>query len=57
LKCNTKKADSTPEEAKMKLINKADAPDNSFNLPRLDLRHWSWKHFVDAAYWDVELKD
>lgn len=55
---NTIKRDRTPEEAGLKLIRPPRRPDPSellFRSPRF--RHDSWKHFVDAAYWNVELRD
>ena len=56
VKCNTRKANRTPVEAGMPLIKEPVKPSKAsmFKLP--EHRHWSWKHFVDAAYWNVELK-
>lgn len=53
VKCNTHKADRTPREAHMKLIKVPRAPKSQFGIPRM--RFVSWKHFVDAAYWNTEL--
>ena len=55
--CNTRKANRTPQEAGLHLIRKPKRPkwrpfvQISFSLPR----HDSWKHFIDLAYWNVEL--
>lgn len=53
--CNRRKANRTPEEAKMKLLSvpkKISSP-----LAACRIRHDSWKKFLDAAYWDIELED
>jgi len=55
--CNTRKANRTPAEAGMRLIRKPKRPkwrpfvQVSFGAPV----HESWKHFLDIAYWNVEL--
>ena len=55
--CNTRKANRTPAEAGLRLIRKPKRPkwrpfvQVSFGLPM----HDSWKHFLDLAYWNVEL--
>ena len=54
-KCNVKKANRTPKEAAMKLIKVPRAPMHAFGVAKVG--HWSWKHFVDEAYWCVELRD
>ena len=59
LKCNVRKGDKSPREARMPLIRKPVKP---FWLPTLGARlpsHelTSWQRFVDAAYWDAELKE
>jgi 5-methylcytosine-specific restriction endonuclease McrA len=57
IECNTLKANRTPQEAGMHLIRKPKRPkwrpfvQINFTLPH----HDSWKHFVDLAYWNVEL--
>jgi 5-methylcytosine-specific restriction endonuclease McrA len=57
IECNTRKANRTPQEARLHLIRKPKRPkwrpfvQISFTLPR----HDSWKHFIDLAYWNVEL--
>lgn len=59
IECNVKKANRTPEEARMPLIRKAIKP---AWLPQLGARVpseqiMSWQRFVDTAYWDVELRE
>jgi 5-methylcytosine-specific restriction endonuclease McrA len=55
--CNTRKGNRTPREADMRLIRKPKKPrwrpflQINFNLSL----HDSWKHFIDLAYWNVEL--
>lgn len=55
--CNTRKANRTPAEAGIRLIRKPKRPkwrpfvQVSFGAPV----HDSWKHFLDIAYWNVEL--
>ncbi|HTI69289.1 MAG TPA: HNH endonuclease [Candidatus Limnocylindria bacterium] len=55
--CNTRKANRTPAEAGLRLIKKPKRPkwrpfvQVNFGLPM----HDSWKHFLDLAYWNVEL--
>jgi hypothetical protein len=57
IECNTLKANRTPQEAGLHLIRKPKRPkwrpfvQINFTLPQ----HDSWKHFVDLAYWNVEL--
>jgi 5-methylcytosine-specific restriction endonuclease McrA len=55
--CNTHKANRTPQEAGMRLIRKPKRPKwRPFLQINLSLNyHDSWKHFVDLAYWNVEL--
>jgi 5-methylcytosine-specific restriction endonuclease McrA len=55
--CNTRKANRTPAEAGLRLIRKPKRPkwrpfvQVNFGIPM----HDSWKHFLDLAYWNVEL--
>ena len=55
--CNTRKANRTPNEAGIHLIRKPKRPkwrpfvQINFGIPY----HDSWKHFLDLAYWNVEL--
>jgi 5-methylcytosine-specific restriction endonuclease McrA len=57
IECNTHKANRTPSEAGLNLIRKPKRPkwrpfvQISFSLNQ----HDSWRHFVDLAYWNVEL--
>jgi len=54
--CNTRKANHTPQEAQMKLIRKPKRPKwRPFVQVNLGVQHDSWKHFIDIAYWNVEL--
>ncbi len=55
--CNTHKANRTPHEAGMQLIRKPKRPRwRPFVQINLELPyHDSWKHFLDLAYWNVEL--
>ena len=55
--CNTRKANRTPAEAHMRLVRKPKRPkwrpfvQVSFGASM----HDSWRHFLDVAYWNVEL--
>lgn len=56
--CNTRKGGRTPKQANMKLIRPPVKPTRN---PVLHIRlgsekYRSWKQFLDAAYWSVELK-
>jgi 5-methylcytosine-specific restriction endonuclease McrA len=57
--CNSRKANRTPQEAGLKLVRKPKRPkwrpflEFQFSKTRDD----SWKHFLDLAYWNVELSD
>ena len=55
--CNTRKGNRTPDQARMKLIRKPERPKwRPFaHLTFGAEHHDSWKHFVDFAYWNVEL--
>ena len=55
--CNTRKGNRTPEQARMKLIRKPERPKwRPFaHLTFGAEHHDSWRHFVDFAYWNVEL--
>ncbi|MEY4200624.1 MAG: hypothetical protein RLZZ265_2364 [Verrucomicrobiota bacterium] len=57
--CNTRKSNRTPSEAGIHLIRKPKKPKWR---PFVQLNygveyHDSWKHFLDLAYWNVELGD
>ena len=58
VRCNVKKGGRTPEQAHMHLIAKPHKPKRSpvINIRLADERYWSWKQFLDNAYWTVELK-
>ena len=55
--CNTRKSNRTPFEAGMNLVRKPKRPKwRPFVQVNFTLhRHDSWRHFVDLAYWNVEL--
>jgi len=55
--CNTVKANRTPREAGMRLIRRPKRPKwRPFVQVNLSFQyHASWKHFLDVAYWNVEL--
>jgi len=55
--CNTRKGNRTPSEAGMHLIRKPRRPKwRPFVQLNVGFPHHdSWKHFVDLAYWNVEL--
>jgi 5-methylcytosine-specific restriction endonuclease McrA len=55
--CNTRKANRTPAEAGMRLIRKPKRPKwrPFVNVTISAIAHDSWKHFLDLAYWNVEL--
>ena len=56
--CNKRKGGRTPAQARMRLIRKPAEPTHN-PLIKLKLRrkkYYSWKHFLDEAYWSVELE-
>jgi 5-methylcytosine-specific restriction endonuclease McrA len=57
LRCNVKKGGRTPREAGMKLIRTPAEPRTSpvVSLTLSNRKYKSWKAFLDAAYWSVEL--
>ena len=56
IRCNTQKANSTPQEAGMHLVRKPKRPKwRPFVQVNVGIQHDSWKHFLDLAYWNVEL--
>jgi 5-methylcytosine-specific restriction endonuclease McrA len=59
VKCNVRKGGRTPEEAGMKLITEPVKPRRSpvITLRLTSEKYASWKQFLDAAYWNVELRD
>ncbi len=58
IKCNSHKANRLPHEAKMRLIRKPAAPKwrPVINLVARGKKKEAWKHFLDIAYWNVELE-
>lgn len=59
VKCNVKKGGRTPKEAHMKLIAEPIKPKRSpvITLRLTSEKYASWKQFLNAAYWEVELRD
>jgi 5-methylcytosine-specific restriction endonuclease McrA len=57
IRCNTRKGNRTPQEAGMRLIRKPRRPKwRPFLHVQVGLpAHDQWKHFIDLAYWNVEL--
>lgn len=57
VECNTHKANRTPQEAGLRLIRKPKRPKwRPFVQVNVGLDcDDSWKHFLDVAYWNVEL--
>jgi len=57
ISCNTRKANRTPMEAGMRLVKKPKRPKwrPFVNVTISAVAHDSWKHFLDLAYWNVEL--
>jgi 5-methylcytosine-specific restriction endonuclease McrA len=58
VECNTLKSNRTPQEAGMRLIRKPKRPRwRPFAQVNVTLEYdESWKHFLDVAYWNVELQ-
>ncbi|MFZ4774064.1 MAG: HNH endonuclease [Terrimicrobiaceae bacterium] len=57
--CNTRKGNRLPHEARMHLVRKPKRPKwrPFINISLSNSPHESWKHFLDIAYWNVELGD
>ncbi len=57
--CNSRKGNRTPHEAGLRLLHKPRRPKwrPMLHLQFSRARDDSWKHFVDLAYWNVELTD
>ena len=57
--CNTRKGNRLPHEAHMRLIRKPKRPKwrPFVHVTFSSQAHESWRHFVDLAYWNVELSD
>jgi 5-methylcytosine-specific restriction endonuclease McrA len=56
LECNKRKADRTPEQAKMRLKRKPVQPGWNLHYAVHQQRIESWSRFVSEAYWTVELE-
>lgn len=58
VKCNVRKGGLTPKQANMKLICKPIRPKRSplLTIKLGNPKYASWKTFLDAAYWSVDLK-
>jgi 5-methylcytosine-specific restriction endonuclease McrA len=58
-KCNVRKGGRTPREAGMQIIREPVQPRFSpvISLHAGNEKYRSWKQFLDAAYWHVELRD
>jgi 5-methylcytosine-specific restriction endonuclease McrA len=54
--CNKRKADRTPQQARMKLRTQPVRPRWSPLYARQSLRIASWSKFISDAYWNVELE-
>lgn len=59
VECNVRKGGRTPVQAHMKLITEPVKPKRSpvVTLRLSNEKYASWRQFIDAAYWNVELKD
>ena len=57
IECNSRKANRTPEQARMLLIRRPKKPRwRPFLEIQFSKSHdHSWRHFLDLAYWNVEL--
>ncbi len=57
LPCNGRKANRSPEEAGMRLIRKPKKPRwrPFLQIQFVKTADHSWRHFLDLAYWNVEL--
>lgn len=57
--CNSRKANRLPHEAGMRLIKKPERPKwrPFLQFKFSGVQPDSWKHFLDVAYWNVELGD
>lgn len=57
--CNVRKGGRTPDQAHMRLIAEPVKPKRSpvVTLRLSSEKYASWRQFLDAAYWNVELRD
>lgn len=55
--CNTRKGNKTPQESRMHLVKKPKKPKwrPFIQVTFGGSSHESWRHFVDLAYWNVEI--
>ncbi len=55
--CNTRKGNRTPQEAGLRLVRKPRRPKwRPFLHVQVGIpTHDQWRHFIDLAYWNVEL--
>jgi 5-methylcytosine-specific restriction endonuclease McrA len=55
--CNTRKGNRLPHEAGMQLVRRPKRPKwrPFVNVSVSNHPHESWRHFLDVAYWNVEL--
>ena len=54
--CNKRKADRTPDEARMKLLKRPVRPNWKPFFAHHSVRCESWSKFLSEAYWNVELE-
>ncbi len=54
--CNKRKADRTPEQARMKLRKSPVRPRWNLLYAAHDMRIESWSKFISEAYWNAELE-
>ena len=57
VKCNSRKADRTPEEAHMRLLHQPVRPRWKPLYASRGVRIDSWSKFVSEAYWNIELQE
>jgi 5-methylcytosine-specific restriction endonuclease McrA len=59
ISCNTRKGNKLPHEARMQLLKKPKRPKwrPFVNITFAGGVDDSWSHFIDLAYWNVELGD
>ena len=59
VECNKNKGGRTPAQAGMKLIREPFAPTRNplIQLKLRNKRYHDWRHFLDDAYWNVQLEE
>jgi 5-methylcytosine-specific restriction endonuclease McrA len=57
IECNARKADRTPEQARMPLRSQPERPTWRPLYAARGARIESWSRFVSESYWDVELQE